>query len=85
MMIVEKSRELHVDMLLFKRSSLHIFYPFLVYRCYIQIVVNSKTSQGHSLITTTNQTILNVVRYAQKCTVIITVKFDNREIKMTPN
>ena len=38
----------------------------LVYRYYIQIVVNSKPSQGHSLITPTNQTILNV-----RCTYMI--------------
>ena len=58
----------HVEMLLPKRSSLHFlfFFPFLVYRYHILIVVNSKPSQGLSLITTTNQTILNV-----RCTYMI--------------
>ena len=64
----------HVEMLLPKRSSLHFFFffffffffSFLVYRYHILIVVNSKPSQGLSLITTTNQTILNV-----RCTYMI--------------
>ena len=56
----------HVEMLLPKRSSLHFFYPVLVYIYYIQIVVNSKPSQGLSLITTTNQTILDA-----RCTYMI--------------
>ena len=29
--------------------------------------------------------LIQLVRYAQTCTVLITVKFDNRGIKMTPN
>ena len=47
-------------------KSTYIFYPLLVYRYHILIVVNSKPSQGLSLITTTNQTILNV-----RCTYMI--------------